>query len=49
LPKAGETFLIVDCGGGTVDAITYTAKPEEPIRLEKEAVPPGGKFVSFLI
>jgi hypothetical protein len=35
--------MILDAGGGTVDAITYKLKGTEPLRMEKEAVRPEGK------
>lgn len=37
----GETFLLLDCGGGTVDAITYQVTQTDPVRL-KEVVPATG-------
>ncbi|KIX02790.1 uncharacterized protein Z518_08732 [Rhinocladiella mackenziei CBS 650.93] len=37
----GETFLLLDCGGGTVDAITYKVLQTDPVRL-KEVVPSDG-------
>lgn len=36
-----ESFLLLDCGGGTVDAITYTLIRQSPTRL-KEVVTPEG-------
>jgi hypothetical protein len=39
--KAGETFLLVDGGGGTVDAIVYEVVQTDPVRL-KEVVPSDG-------
>lgn len=33
---------MIDAGGGTVDAITYTVTDTEPLRLKTEAVAPGG-------
>ncbi|SCV50619.1 related to hsp70 protein [Fusarium fujikuroi] len=40
--KAGDCFVLVDAGGGTVDANTYRVSREEPLRLETEIVAPGG-------
>ncbi|KAI9640157.1 hypothetical protein NHQ30_011394 [Ciborinia camelliae] len=38
----GETFIIADCGGGTVDIVTYEIGTEHPLRLSEEKVTPGG-------
>ncbi|KAL2211435.1 hypothetical protein CC79DRAFT_1392753 [Sarocladium strictum] len=40
--KAGDCFVLLDAGGGTVDANTYRVSREEPLRLETEIVAPGG-------
>ncbi|KAF4216265.1 hypothetical protein CNMCM8980_005267 [Aspergillus fumigatiaffinis] len=40
--KAGDTFMILDAGGGTVDAVIYKLRNTEPLQLEKEAVKPEG-------
>ncbi|QKX56906.1 uncharacterized protein TRUGW13939_04014 [Talaromyces rugulosus] len=40
--QPGDTFMILDAGGGTVDAITYKLKDTEPLRMEREAVRPKG-------
>ncbi|KAF7955544.1 hypothetical protein EAE96_004470 [Botrytis aclada] len=37
-----ETFIIADCGGGTVDIVTYEIGTEYPLRLSEEKVTPGG-------
>ncbi|KAI0813764.1 hypothetical protein GGR55DRAFT_635774 [Xylaria sp. FL0064] len=39
---AGQTFVLLDAGGGTVDANTYTVSQTQPLRLREEAVTPGG-------
>ncbi|PMD47527.1 hypothetical protein L207DRAFT_506529 [Hyaloscypha variabilis F] len=46
----GEAFLLLDAGGGTVDATTYRVDNEFPLRLSKELVPADGclKGSSFL-
>ncbi|KAE9363645.1 hypothetical protein N431DRAFT_422567 [Stipitochalara longipes BDJ] len=46
----GEAFLLLDAGGGTVDATTYRVDNESPLRLSKELVPSDGclKGSSFL-
>ena len=36
----GESFLLLDAGGGTVDAITYKIKQTKPLRLDAEKVVP---------
>lgn len=40
--QANEAFLILDAGGGTVDATTYMVDSEYPLRLSKELVDPDG-------
>jgi len=40
--QANEAFLILDAGGGTVDATTYMVNSEYPLRLSKELVEPAG-------
>ncbi|KAI0433147.1 hypothetical protein F5Y09DRAFT_299802 [Xylaria sp. FL1042] len=39
---AGQTFVLLDAGGGTVDANTYTVSQTQPLRLSEEVVSPGG-------
>ncbi|KAF9888242.1 hypothetical protein FE257_008811 [Aspergillus nanangensis] len=39
---AGESFVLLDAGGGTVDAITYKVASHLPLTLERQAVPPRG-------
>ncbi|XPS92354.1 hypothetical protein M3J09_001751 [Ascochyta lentis] len=34
--KAGDTFMIIDCGGGTTDVGIYRIASTEPLRLESE-------------
>ncbi|KAF4957458.1 hypothetical protein FGADI_3094 [Fusarium gaditjirri] len=40
--KAGDCFVLLDAGGGIVDANTYRVSRELPLRLETEIVAPGG-------
>ncbi|KAK8876951.1 Hsp70 chaperone protein [Apiospora arundinis] len=40
--KAGDTFVLLDAGGGTVDANMYTISKTAPLRLTREVVEPGG-------
>jgi hypothetical protein len=42
--RSNDTFVLLDAGGGTVDAITYTVDRIEPLRLKKEVVPEAGKL-----
>ncbi|GAM33782.1 hypothetical protein TCE0_013f00935 [Talaromyces pinophilus] len=39
---AGDCFLLLDAGGGTVDAITYRVASRSPLRLEREEFDPEG-------
>ncbi|KAE9377463.1 hypothetical protein N431DRAFT_329570 [Stipitochalara longipes BDJ] len=36
-----ETIVILDAGGGTVDAVTYKVTKSHPLRLSDQVVPPG--------
>ncbi|KAF5572636.1 Hsp70 chaperone protein [Fusarium pseudocircinatum] len=40
--KAGDCFVLLDAGGGIVNASTYRVSMERPLRLETEIVAPGG-------
>ncbi|KAK7974420.1 hypothetical protein PG989_016268 [Apiospora arundinis] len=40
--QSGDTFVLLDAGGGTVDANTYTISNTTPLRLTHEVVEPGG-------
>ena len=37
----GETVLVLDCGGGTVDAITYQLLETDPLRVREISKPKG--------
>ncbi|PVH73657.1 hypothetical protein DL98DRAFT_594843 [Cadophora sp. DSE1049] len=37
---AGETFTVLDCGGGTVDGVTYSVTNTYPLRLKVEVGEP---------
>ncbi|KAG4420745.1 hypothetical protein IFR04_006131 [Cadophora malorum] len=39
---AGNAVTSLDCGGGTVDAVTYQIGSNYPLRLGEQIVPPGG-------
>ncbi|EGZ71801.1 hypothetical protein NEUTE2DRAFT_110759 [Neurospora tetrasperma FGSC 2509] len=41
--EVGETFIVCDCGGGTVDIISYRVKSTDPFQIE-EAVRGDGKL-----
>jgi hypothetical protein len=36
--QMNEIFVLLNAGGGTVDAITYTVDKETPLRLKTEEV-----------
>ncbi|KAM0137380.1 hypothetical protein ACHAP3_004187 [Botrytis cinerea] len=38
----GETFILLDAGGGTVDTTTYTVSKEHPLKLMREEVTAAG-------
>ncbi|KAJ3547643.1 hypothetical protein NM208_g1412 [Fusarium decemcellulare] len=40
--QCGDIFVLLDAGGGTVDANTYEISNRAPLRLSREVVPPGG-------
>lgn len=42
--KVGDTFVLCDAGGGTVDLITYTITALEPILQLKESSPGSGSL-----
>ncbi|KAF7165387.1 hypothetical protein CNMCM6106_001577 [Aspergillus hiratsukae] len=39
--EKGSNFIVCDAGGGTVDAITYKVRQEEPFRVDEIATPAG--------
>jgi hypothetical protein len=46
--QLGEIFIIADCGGGTVDVVTYGVSNRYPLRLKEEKIPPIGKVLYCL-
>lgn len=40
--KLGDTFILIDAGGGTVDAICYSVEKQSPLRLKREELDPEG-------
>lgn len=41
-----ECVVILDAGGGTIDAVTYMCTKEAPLRLSAEVVEPDSKYTS---
>jgi hypothetical protein len=41
--QPNDCFILLDAGGGTVDAITYKVRKVRPLRLEREEVEPAGE------
>ncbi|KAF8462032.1 hypothetical protein BDZ91DRAFT_735753 [Kalaharituber pfeilii] len=47
--KVGDVYVIVDCGGGTVDLISYQVTSTKPLRVDECAVGTGGLYGSTLL
>lgn len=47
--KVGNKFMVLDCGGGTVDITTYSVVSTDPWRIEELAVPSGGPWGSTFV
>jgi len=47
--KAGDEFMILDCGGGTVDITLHKTKSTAPLRLDELEPPSGGAWGSTII
>ncbi|KIM98784.1 hypothetical protein OIDMADRAFT_181289 [Oidiodendron maius Zn] len=45
----GDSFLLLDCGGGTVDAVTYKLTRDDPVRMEEVVGPDGMSCGSSLL
>ena len=43
--QQNEIILVLDAGGGTVDAVTYQITNSYPLRLSAEVVEPGSMYV----
>ena len=41
--QINETIVVLDAGGGTVDAVTYKCVHDDPVRLDAEVVAPDSK------
>jgi hypothetical protein len=46
--QENETILVLDAGGGTVDAATYKVTNSYPLRLSDEVVLPGSRYIYSL-
>lgn len=47
--KEGAIFLVLDCGGGTVDITIHRVATVEPLVLDEEALPDGGTWGSIFV
>ncbi|KAJ5956679.1 hypothetical protein N7501_010958 [Penicillium viridicatum] len=47
--QKGETFLVCDAGGGTVDITAYTVKAQNPLRLREAIAPTGAEYGSTCV
>lgn len=47
MTQAGSTFVVMDCGGGTVDGSTYSVAKSASLRLGDEICDPDGKFMGL--
>jgi len=43
--QENETILVLDAGGGTIDAVTYKVTNSYPLRLDDEVVEPGSRYI----
>lgn len=43
--QCDETVVIIDAGGGTIDAVTYKCTNDEPLRLSEEVVAPDSETI----
>jgi len=47
--KEGSTFLVLDCGGGTVDCTLHHVASTEPLVLDEVAPPTGGAWGGIFV
>ena len=47
--QCGETIVILDAGGGTVDGVTYEVSNSRPLRMSAEVVPPKSALCSLAL
>ncbi|CAN9331808.1 unnamed protein product [Alternaria alternata] len=45
IPQSNETAVILDAGGGTVDAVTYRCVNSDPVRLAEEVIAPDSESI----
>jgi hypothetical protein len=46
--QRNETIVVIDAGGGTVDAVTYKCTRGDPLRLSEEVVAPDSKHALYV-
>jgi hypothetical protein len=49
LAKPGDPFMVLDCGGGTVDITMNTLRSASPLRLDEISAPSGGPWGSTYV
>ena len=47
--KVGDRFMVLDCGGGTVDITMHQVEATKPLRLSEICAPDGGPFGSTFV
>ena len=47
--RPGQSFMVLDCGGGTVDITMNRLKSTSPLRLDEIAAPSGGPWGSTFV
>ena len=47
--QAGDSFLVLDCGGGTVDVTVHKLEQVEPLRMTEKYPPSGGDWGSTYV
>jgi len=48
MSQRNETVVILDAGGGTIDAVTYRCVNGDPVRLAEEVIAPASESVHRL-
>jgi hypothetical protein len=43
ITQSNETVVILDAGGGTIDAVTYRCVNGDPVRLAEEVIAPASE------
>lgn len=49
IAKVGDQFMVLDCGGGTVDITMHQVESMAPMRLSEVREPAGGPFGSKFV